>query len=760
MIRLGLRLVLNSGREALTRLIVTTLAVAAGVALLLAVLAEFHAFQADSNRACWECTQGTALPATLPSRGEAWNYSADYYQGQTIERLDLAALGPGAPAPPGVSRLPGPGQYLASPALAHLIATVPRAELGNRFPGTMAGPIGDAALTGPDELVAYVGYAPAALAQVPGTQWVTAIGNSNPPEVFTPYFRYAFGVGVLAVLFPVLILISTATRLAAARREERYAALRLVGATPRDVSVLASVDSVTSALLGAAVGVGVFLAIRPPLAGATLTGTRYFAGTVTPTVWGYVALLVAVPLASAGASLLALGRVRISPLGVSRRTTPPSPSPWRLAPLIAGVILFAVGALATDHDSIGVESYPGLLIVMIGLVIAGPWLTIALARWCGRALGGGASGLLASRRLADDPKAAFRAVRGLVLAVFLGTIVGTLVPLLDSIIATPNSAALSNVLLDNFSQIELPALAPPALAPTGISGITPAGLPPRSGAALASGLRDLGGTAVYPLYALPQAAHPGYQGNYTAVVACPALRGLAVLGRCAPGARAVQVNDQSLFSDNPRDSTAPFVSAANPAYTGALAQLPLQAVLVRVNGAGTLERVRTYLAVHAPPQVSAGPGVAADPPRTFGETAAIRSGRVEVLQRLVYFAVALTILVAGCSLAVSIGGGLVERKRPFTLLRVSGTPLGTLYRVVLLEAVLPLAGGAVAAAAVAYGMSVLAILRVAPVGTPVPPLAGTYYATLGAGLGLALAVIAITLPLLGRMTTPAGVRFE
>jgi hypothetical protein len=749
-IRLGLRLALNSGREALTRLIVTTLAVAAGVALLLGVLAEFHAFQADSNRACWECTQGSALPGTLSSHGEAWNYNVDFYQGQTIERLDVAAFGPDAPVPPAISRLPGPGQYLASPALAQLIRTLPPDQLGDRFPGTLVGTIGDAALTGPEELAAYVGYTPSALAKVPGTQWVTAIGTSPGPEVFTPYFRYAFGVGVLAVLFPVLILISTATRLAAARREERFAALRLVGATPGDVSVLASVDSVASALLGAIIGIGVFLAIQSELAGATLTGTRYFADTVTPTIWGYVALLVAVPVASAIASLLALGRVRISPLGVTRRMAPVPPSRWRLAPLIVGVILFVVGTVTTSHSKIGVASYPGLLIVMIGLVIGGPWLTTALARWCGRTLGGSASGLLASRRLADDPRAAFRAVRGLVLAVFLGTIVGTLVPLLASLIATPNSAALGNVLLDNFYQIE-----PGTLPAAGISGMTPVGLTPQAGATLVSGLRTLGGTTVYPLYSLSQ-------GNYIGVVSCSALRQLAVLGQCAPGEPAVYVNDNSLISsDNPHDSTAAFVSAANPAYTGSLTQLPLQAVLVRVNGPATLERARTYLAIHAPPQVSARPGVAAaNPPRTYREAVAIRSGRAGVMQRLVYFAVALTILVAGCSLAVSIGGGLVDRKRPFTLLRVSGTPLGTLYRVVLLEAVLPLVGGAVAAAALAYGMSVLAVVRIAPAGTAVPLLAGTYYATVGAGLVLALAVIAITLPLLGRMTTPASARFE
>jgi hypothetical protein len=109
-IRLGLRLLLASGREALTRLLVITAAVAAGVALLLAVLAEFHAFQAESNRPCWECTQAPALPAAWPGHGLAANYSVDFYQGQTIERLDVAALGPGAPVPPGIPRLPGPGQ--------------------------------------------------------------------------------------------------------------------------------------------------------------------------------------------------------------------------------------------------------------------------------------------------------------------------------------------------------------------------------------------------------------------------------------------------------------------------------------------------------------------------------------------------------------------------------------------------------------------------------------------------------------------------
>ena len=751
MIRLGLQLVLASGREALTRLLVITAAVAAGVALLLCVLAEFHAFQASSNRPCWECTNTAALPDASPSRGLAANYSVDFYQGQSIERLDVAALGPSAPVPPGISRLPGPGEYYASPALAHLLRTVPADQLGDRFPGTLAGVIGNAALDGPDELAIFVGYTPRALVRLPGSRWVTTISTSPGPEVFTPFFRYAFATGVLAVLFPVLILVSTATRLAAARREERFAALRLVGATRGDISVIASVDSVVSALLGTVVGIGVFLAVQPALAAVTLTGTRYFASTVNPAVWEYPVLLVVVPLASAVASLLALRRVQISPLGVTRRATPPPPSPWRLAPLAAGVVLYIAGALATSSEKIGVPTYPGLLVTLIGLVIAGPWLTSALARLSGRVLSG-ASPLLATKRLADDPKLAFRAVRGLVLAVFLGTIVGVLVPVIESLVANQNSAALSDVLLDTFSQIE----------PSGPSNaeITAAGLTPQAGATLVSGLSGIAGTEVFPLYSLPQAANPNYQGQYIGVVSCSVLRQLAALGECAPGLTAVQVSDDALvYSDNPHNSTKPIASSANQAYTGSLTALPLQAVLVRVNNAAALERARTYLAVHAPPQVSSGPGAAATPPRTYREAVAIRSKRAQVAQKLFDLAVTLTVVVAGLSLVVSIGG-LVDRKRPFTLLRVGGTPLGTLSRVVLLEAVLPLAAAVVAAAGIAYGMAVFAVLRLVPAGTPVPGLNGTYWATTGAGIAIALAAICATLPLLGRMTTPSSVRFE
>jgi MFS family permease len=772
MLRLGLQLTLRSGREALVRLVVTTVAVAVGVALLLGVLAEFHAFQTQSNQPCWSCTNGNPVPSTLPASGELWNNSVDFYQGQTLARLDVAALVADAPVLPGISKLPAAGQYYASPALAALLSTVPADELGDRFPGKLIGTIGAAGLTGPGELAAYIGYTPTALNAIGGTTWVTSIATVPAQEVFTPFFRYAFGIGVLAVLFPMLVLISTATRLAASRREERFAALRLVGGTPADIRMIAAVEATVSAFFGAVLGTAIWLLVQPLVAGGALIGTQYFSSTVTPASWEYAAIIVGVPAIALVAALLSLRRVQISPLGVSRRSAPKRPTFWRLTPLALGVGLYLYGLSVTSHQSIGAATYPGLLLTMVGLVIAGPWFTWATARLVG-SVSGGAAPLLASRRLADNPKAAFRSVTGLVLAVFLGTMVGTLVPAVNATEASPTNTSLSNVLLDQV----------------GMSG--------PAGAKLISGLSAIGSATVYPFYVggAPADARSGPpsggagggkggnggnggnggvrvapgsgnlpQGKALAgsvtVVSCAVMRDLAVFGQCAPGMAAVETSDGSMFGDNPLFNTQAFVSASDTAYHGTLAGLPLQAVLVRVNSPATLERVRTYLAVNAPPQTASGPGQSPTPPRTFGETLQIRTQRADTLENLVYAAVALTLIVAGCSLAVAVGGGLVERKRPFTLLRVGGTGVGVLSSVVLLEAAVPLVAATLLAAGIAYGTSVLAFVRLAPAGTAIPQLGHTYFDLMGAGLVLAFGVIAVTLPLLRRMTLPGNVRFE
>jgi hypothetical protein len=795
MYRLGLHLTLRGGREAFVRLLVTAAAVAIGVAIMLAVMADFNAFRTTNDRPYWESTQGRALTSSYAAtpHAELWNYGNDVYAGQTIERLDVATLGPGAPVPPGVSRLPAPGQYYASPALAALLRSVPADELGDRFPGHLAGSIGRAALTGPDELVIYVGYQPGTLARQPATTVVTQIATAPGRQVWTSFFRDAFIVGAIAFLFPILILVGTATRLAAARREERYAALRLVGATNRQLAVISSVDALVSALLGSVLGIGVFLLLQPALARTALTSARYFPAEVTPTVTGYLLVLIGVPAASAIAALVSLRRVRISPLGVSRRVTPPPPTYRRLTTLAVGVLLFLAGIGTTTNRAIGRLTFPGLILVLIGLVVAGPYLAAQAAALL-RRLSGGAAGLLASRRLSDNPSLAFRSVSGLVLAVFLGTVVAGILPAVEQTSASPRAAALRNVLLDGFTAAPVcgnnvncsgggsagsvnPLAGPRAQQQR--AGLE--GLPPSSAGALLHGLRAISGTTVIPIYSVlvrgpgpgvppgegPPGEGPPGEGPpgkgpaglpadvvVMSAISCQGLRELAVLGQCAPGRTNVEVQAQSLFGDNPRYSTQPIADAASPAVTASVAHLYLQAVLVKARGGTVVERVRTYLVTHTGQSQS---GTAA---RTFGEAVQARGSVASTVQRLIDIAVVLTLIVAGCSLAVAVGGSVIERKRPFTLLRLTGTSLRTLNRVVLLEATLPLAAAVVVAALLGYLIAALTVIGIAPAGTPVPLPGHLYYLMMGGGLIGALAVICAALPLLGRVTAASSVRFE
>jgi hypothetical protein len=124
--------------------------------------------------------------------------------------------------------------------------------------------------------------------------------------------------------------------------------------------------------------------------------------------------------------------------------------------------------------------------------------------------------------------------------------------------------------------------------------------------------------------------------------------------------------------------------------------------------------------------------------------------------------VGLTLVMAACSLAVTVGGGILERKRPFTLLRLSGTSGVTLYRVVVLESVLPLLSASLVAAATGVGVAV-PLVKALPKLRNEPSLALpglSYYVAMGVGLVIALLVVSSALPLLRRVTQTNNARFE
>jgi hypothetical protein len=776
MLRLGLQLTLRSGREALGRALMIAVAVAIGVTVLLSVFADYHAYQTVTSRPCWECTHG--VPSAGANGAELWNYSENIYKGKFVEVLDVAPLGAGAPIVPGLTKLPAPGQYYASPALAGLIKSVPRDVLGDRFPGTDVGTVGDKALTGPNELVAIVGYPRATLTAMPGTITVDHIATTPDVEGTTGLYREAFWIAAIVVLFPLLILVNTATRLAAARREERFAAMRLVGATGRQVNAVATVESALSAVFGTLLGIGAFLVVQPALANISFSGARFFGATVTPTAGGYLGMLIGVPIIATLSSLWSLRRVRISPLGVSRRVTPSPPRLWRVLPLLIGIPLFVIPLLGdTQLKSETLKTSPttpllyvGTLLILVGLVLGGPWLTMQVARGLAR-FSRGASSLLAARRLADNPRLAFRTVSGLVLAVFVGSLLASIVPVINAAQTSlgGDASSLTNVLRAPYS--------------TGPG----AGLPAGQAAKLTAELAGPGVTvlAVYanpafnpnaPLPPAPGLASGGQRaprvlrissGQYDSIVSCASLLQFPALGRCAPGQKAVQANiSDDLLTDNPLTITLPVVTRANPAAPANIKDLSVGAFLVKTGNATTLEKVRTLITLFDADVVGhnglSNWQMGNAEPETFGETAQIRNQDDNNAETVVLAIVALTLLMAACSLAVTVGGGIIERKRPFTLLRLSGTSSAALYRVVVLESVLPLVSASVVAAVTGIGVAI-PLVKALPSLRNEPSVAhpgATYYLAMGAGLVVSLMVISSALPLIRRVTQPNSARFE
>jgi predicted lysophospholipase L1 biosynthesis ABC-type transport system permease subunit len=75
------------------------------------------------------------------------------------------------------------------------------------------------------------------------------------------------------------------------------------------------------------------------------------------------------------------------------------------------------------------------------------------------------------------------------------------------------------------------------------------------------------------------------------------------------------------------------------------------------------------------------------------------------VSRALTLAMLATLLIAGCSFAVAAVGGLLERRIPFALLRLTGTPSQTLRAVVMREAALPLFTLATISALLGLGVS-------------------------------------------------------
>lgn len=736
MIGFGLRLAVAAGREAVTRLVVIAAAVAVGVGMLLAVVAGTHATTAQNDRYAWLNT-GAEHNAD-PDGPLWWLIRQDRYDGLGITQVDVASTAPNTLAPPGSPRLPGPGEYLVSPALADLLASEPADRLGDRYAARPVGVLGDAALPSPESLIIVVGRTPDELAGREEAVRVGSIMADSPGECADctagnspDAIKLLLAVVGAAILFPLLILIAGATRLTAARREQRFAAMRLVGATPRQISVIAAVESTVSAVVGTVAGFGLYLAARPALAEIRFTFETFHPADVALTALDAIVVALGVPLLAALAARVALRRVRISPLGVARRETPRPPRAWRLIPLLLGVLelVYFLGRRPPTSNGQIMAYVSGIVLMMIGLVVAGPWLTMTGSRLIALRSNRPAA-LIASRRLSDDPRAGFRAVSGLMLALFVTSVATGVITTIVSERGPDAERAgggHSRSLSMSFWRETVPADESRAT----IERVT-------------AGLRAVPGVDRVVVVRENPDRDP-MSGDLPGYVSCADLAAAPGFGACEPGARVAGVFDDLVDS---RFRAGAGVWPTVDRDPTDLAGLPALSLVVGTDGsAAAVERSRTLLGTTFP---------LARPAMTAGEWELEFTSTLNQWQRLADVVILTSLAIAGCSLAVSVAGGISERKRPFSLLRLAGVQMSVLRRVVVLESAAPLLVVAVLASGGGFLAAQLFLRSQLQYDLVAPDPA--YYVTVAAGLLASLAIIASTLPLLRRITGPQTAR--
>jgi hypothetical protein len=700
---LGLRLAVAGGRDGATRIAVMTVGVAVGVVLLLLALTALPALRGREVRDAWHETSPQTA-ATAGSDGVLWLPANDHYRGRPLFRVRVAALGPRPVVPPELETLPGAGEVAVSPALRKLLATAAPDELGGRFPGTVTATIGDAGLASPDELVAVIGDEPTGLRAL-GASEVHGLAGPGPTRL-TGFLGLLLVIAGLGLLVPVVVFVAMATRIAAARREQRFAALRLTGATGGQIGWMAATESALAAFSGVLVGWCAYLASRPVVAHRiTFDGAHFVAADVAVPAGQLVLVLLGVPVLVIASTLAVLHRVRLSPLGVTRAVRRRPPGAWRVAVPLLGLIGFALLAVLRGTSAIAANGRPvlllagiSLLLTLLGIVVAGAWACMLAARLLAR-LSRHAPPLLAARRMAADPSTTFRAIAGVVLAAFVTS-------MFAGVARDPAAKSLEGA----------------QLRPNIVEVLT-AGQPADRVSLLVDRL-----SSSRRLLIVHSGTRPG-----TLAVSCAELATVVNLACSA---------SPPSFAGLPPPGLTGLTGLTPPRTDG-----PVHAIYAETSGPAAEDEIRTVVAGTLPGAVTS----------TRTDQVELDTRQLRELDQGLRLALLFVLVVAACSLTVAAIAGLTERRRPFALLRASGVRVSELRTTVLLETAVPLAVTLLAGAGI--GLAVGAAITTAG-GQHWRPPGGDFLTGLGFELLIAVAVTALPLPLINRLTHHDAVRFD
>lgn len=299
--------------------------------------------------------------------------------------------------------------------------------LGQLVPGRKRGIIGAHGLAHPDELYAYIGVG---RDQLRAGNPVTSFGMSyTDDETVEPstlgIVRFTLS-GV--VLLPLVVYLSVCSRLSAAARVRRLAALRLVGLSRKGVQRVNAAETVAAALLGTIIGLCVYALANEVISRIGLPGFRWYPADGALSLSTVLICVIGCPALAWFAGAAGARKAVSNPLAVRRTAVEKPLSKWGLLPLLPGLGIVAgycvAGATGHEPKSTSLSSILmplAIVLVGVGLVLSLPIISRSLARAV--ALGSRSLPLsLAMRRNEVEPGGALRVATGLVLLVYAASL--------------------------------------------------------------------------------------------------------------------------------------------------------------------------------------------------------------------------------------------------------------------------------------------------------------------------------------------------
>ncbi len=688
------------------------------------------------------------VPATNGSGPTTW------FRGMAVDVVTAVPIG-SPPAPPGLAAFPEPGQIAASPAFAALHAS--DRLFAARYPGQVVATIGPAGLAGPNELYAWV-----AVADGSGTYDTAGYGQPEWMRHTDPQQQTAdlvIPLGVLLFVLPVLILLGTSTRLGSAQRDQRMAAMRLVGATPGEVRLVSAAEAGAIGAVGVVCGLLLF-ALARPLVGLLPWRPGLFPTDLAPSpaLVGLTAL--ALPLLGVIAGYASQRRVVTSPLGVTRRSTPRPPRSWRAIPLAVGLCLLLVllvfpSLINGNPGVVYVLLLGGAGLTLLGLVLATPLVGALAAGALLRLRRLPVAGVLAARRVQADPMSAARLVTGITVLTFIATwILAAFLPVLQQANTGYIAAQQAQVEPGTVAGLSRLDTIPALQATAGVRVAVPIllGEPTQTSEedddwTGSPGIGDCAALAAVLRAPLPQ-CQPGTAYTINSDPTKAPIRLVDPIDRRTLDLPPVRYQRTALPDGQVRDGlrglgVGDYLLPANNTPKALPKDWPAQMLVATDGDPDTIEAVKTIMAASTG-QV---PDSAADQQRE-GST----DQRLYTLLLVAYLAA--IALIAMVSLAVAGADDLRTRARSMAGLAAAGTPVGTLRRASLIQLALtliPAVALALAAATIAgYMYSQIWLVDSSP-GAP-RPFDPAVIAAVGIGAVL-IVLIAYTLTLPTLRTT-------